>query len=247
MEIFMYTIEVSEHPFYAIPQESDHREVLANFLAMSQAFPHLQSGSHTELAWSYIKNNRDIPREVELTSVVGSFLCWDEMGAFYKTLSNGINALPQILNTTHFHSNMLKKDCKRLLNEDLQPNYTPETRNYLLALYEGLSSSDHATRVAYMVAFETHAGIMILALWDSLAKHFNYPKEKLTYFNLHVGEYDPKEIYHVEMTNRLIEEVVSEEDRSRFDEKYKEAFMLNLKWCADVVSLSTQVANAIAV
>lgn len=243
----MHTIQVSEHPFYSISKEADYREILANFLAMSQAFPYLQSGSHTDLAWSYIKANQDIPREVELTSVVGTFLCWDEMGAFYKTLSNGINALPQILNTSHFHSNMLKKDCKRLLNEDLEPHFSAETRTYLLALYEGLSSADHVKRVAHMVAFETHAGIMILALWDALAKHFNYPKEKLTYFNLHVGEYDPKEIYHVEMTNRLIEEVVSAENRPAFDEEYKKALMLNVNWCQDVVSLSMNVLDPIAV
>lgn len=243
----MFSIEVSEHPFYSIPEKANHTTILANFLAMSQAFPYLQSGSHTDLAWSYIKKNQDIPREVELTSVVGTFLCWDEMGAFYKTLNNDITALPQILNTAHFHSNMLKKDCKRLLNnEELPPEYSLETRAYLLKLFEGLSSPNHVTRVAYMVAFETHAATMISALWDSLAKHFNYPKEKLTYFNLHVGEYDPKEIYHLEMTNRLINEIVPEQDRALFNDELREAYMLNVNWCQDVVDASISVSTTVA-
>ena len=167
------TKEFSLHPFEIIPDSANYEVILSNYLAMSQAFPYLQAGSQSALFFHYMHNNQDVPEPIELTTVVGNFLCWDETGGLNLTLASGLKSLPRLLETRRFHSNLLKKDCNTIFHRNIYPDYSRITKNYLLRLYQGLSDITHDQRVACMVSFEIHADKMITSLWNSLAMHFN--------------------------------------------------------------------------
>lgn len=55
-----------------------------------------------------------------------------------------------------------------------------------------------------MVAFETHAGQMIDALWKSISDLCHLDRDSLSYFRTHVGGADPAEPYHIKMTAESI-------------------------------------------
>lgn len=226
------------HPFSNVGENCDFHTLLSNYLAMSQAFPLLQAGSQKELIFNSMLRNKAIPKEIELTCVVANFLCWDETGGLYPTIANGLKALPRLLETQRFHANILRSDCVKLLNQNIEPNFSPLTTLYLVELYAGLSSLDHIVRLAHMVSFELHAHTMISALWESLIHVFGNPAQKLPYFMLHVGGEDPAERYHVEMTQRLIEEIVKPSQREAFESLFKKAYALNQQWCTALVALS---------
>lgn len=228
----------SEHPFINIPTMANYKNILENYFAMSQAFPYLQAGSQKDLFLHYMNSNQDVPEHIELTSVVGNFLCWDETGALYPTIALGLKALPHILETRRFHSNLLRKDCEFLFNEPIAPQYSAVTKSYLNDLYDGLSSLCQIKRVATMVSFENHANKMISALWDSLIAKFKVKDKALTYFMMHVGGDDPAEAYHVEMTQKLIERTIPEEKLEQFYETFKSSYALHHQWCESVVKSS---------
>lgn len=232
--------EFTQHPFEIIPDDADYQVILSNYLAMSQAFPYLQAGSQKDLFLKYMFNNQDIPEELELTTIVGNFLCWDETGGLNLTLASGLKNLPRLLETRRFHSNLLKKDCATIFSQEIHPDYSDVTRKYLLKLFDGLSHPVHAVRTACMVSFEIHADKMITALWGSLANHFNIEKDKLSYFMTHVGGDDPAEPYHVAMTARLIEKIVAEQQHEAFIAKVKSFYQLHVDWCQDVVNVGMQ-------
>ncbi|MDF2690781.1 MAG: hypothetical protein K0S29_636 [Gammaproteobacteria bacterium] len=237
-------IEFGQHPFTEVSDRANYKTLLANFFAMSQAFPYLQAGSQKDVFLPYLENNQDVPEHVELTSVVGNFLCWDETGGLYPTIAQGLKALPKLLETRRFHANILRSDCEKIFGESIRPSYSAITANYLKTLYEGLSSPCSITRVAFMVSFETHAHTMISALWETLAKKFDVPKQSLSYFGLHVGGEDPAEAYHVEMTENLISRIVGEAQKQEFDTKFKQSLELHYAWCRDIVNLSeNQLSN----
>ncbi len=100
-----------QHPFETIPAIANYEIILSNYLAMSQAFPYLQAGSQKDLFFHYMNHNQDAPESIELTTVVGNFLCWDETGGLNLTLASGLKNLPRLLETRRFHLNLLKKDC----------------------------------------------------------------------------------------------------------------------------------------
>jgi hypothetical protein len=227
------------HSFSSGLNNDNIYKVLGNFLAMSQAFPYIQSVAYKDLVWSCIENNQDISLDIEITSVVGAFLVWDEFGGHYKTLLDGNKGLPRILDTSAFHANLLKEDIKNLLNiDDIKPIYSLITKEYLTELQEGLSSDDRIIRCACMVAFENHAGNMLLALWNSLEKIYkDIDKNSLIYFSVHVGDNDPAEIYHIEMTNKMIELLISEDEIDIFLNYFKKFYKLNYDWCEDIKKL----------
>lgn len=226
-----------QHPYANIPDAANFEIILCNYLAMSQAFPYLQAGSESELFFHYMNQNQDVPEQVEMTAVVGNFLCWDETGGLNLTLASGMKGLPRLLETRRFHSNLLKKDCLAIFGHEINPDYSMLTKKYLLQLYRDLSELSHVDRVACMVSFECHANNMIDALWGSLAKHFNIGKEKLSYFMTHVGGDDPAEAYHVEMTAKLIEKIVPLAQHEDFIDKVKSAYQRYVDWCQSVVDL----------
>ncbi|MDA9523344.1 hypothetical protein XI06_24435 [Bradyrhizobium sp. CCBAU 11434] len=225
------------HPFAAEMSEDQVASLLPEYLAMSQAFPYLQAGSQRDLIFDAMKHNRDLARDIELTSVVANFICWDETGGHGQILQGGKAALPDILVTENFHSNLLRKDASQLLGRAIRPNYGATTKRYLHSLYAGLSSKDPLVRCAYMVAFELHAADMIQSLWITLVKTFKARPDDLEYFRSHVGGEDPAEKYHGEMTSRLIGELVPADRSAHFLDEFDRAYRLSLQWCRDLLRI----------
>jgi hypothetical protein len=236
--------EFPKHPYsYGISCENIEK-ILSQYLAMSQAFPYLQAGSQKNLILNIIDNNIDIRSNIELTSVVGNFLCWDETGGHYIVQKNGNSGLPEILNTDKtFHSNMLKFDIHTLLQKHILPNYSKTTSDYLLNLLNNLEENNDIKRCACMVAFEIHAGIMIEELWLNLVKLFNIDKNDLLYFKTHVGGDDPAEAYHIQMTQNMISKIISVETYDIFIEAFKKNYKLNFDWCASTKEVNHDSSN----
>lgn len=223
------------HPFSHGITISNVESVLLQYLAMSQAFPYIQAGAQKEQIRFAMENNQDMDKRFELTSVVGNFLCWDETGGHAIVRHFGNSGLSKILNTEKtFHANMLREDINTLVGKKAAPNYSKVTVSYLKNLLEGLESLNHIRRCAYMVAFENHAGIMIDSLWHSLSKCYNTPKDNLIYFKVHVGGSDPAEPYHIEMTERMVSEIVESDRIDEFVVEFIDAYALNYNWCSAI-------------
>ncbi|WP_347337136.1 GFA family protein, partial [Bradyrhizobium lablabi] len=232
------------HPFAAEISKDQVASLLPGYFAMSQAFPYLQAGSQKDLVFEAMHRNRGLPKDVELTSVVANFICWDETGGHSRVLQGGNAALPSILDTENFHSKLFRRDASRLLGRAIQPNYSTRTSRYLRALYHGLSSRDAIVRCAHMVAFELHAAEMIQALWTTLVKTFDARSDDLEYFQAHVGGEDPAEKYHGEMTTRLISELVPADCNNRFLDEFDRAYGLSLEWCRNLVGSYSPHGNS---
>jgi hypothetical protein len=218
------------HPFEKAIQANRLESLSAQYFAMSQAFPNLQAGAQKVLYDHHIEIDGKIPEEVEITTAVGAFLVADEVGVIYA-LRNGISGLPTILNTRGFHTNMLEDDIERIVGKKIKPDYSVQTKKYLENLFAGLSSTDKITRVATMVAFETHAERMIKGLWNTIANLTNIKKDELDYFRTHVGGDDPAEKYHVQTTTEMIEKLVSFNEIPTFLSEFKRAYNNNVEWC----------------
>lgn len=54
------------------------------------------------------------------------------------------------------------------------------------------------------------------------------------YFRTHVGGSDPAEPYHIEMTERLVGDVVSHEYRDNFINEFINGYALNYNWCNSI-------------
>jgi hypothetical protein len=225
--------DFTPHPFSHGISGQNVESVLREYLTMSAAFPYIQAGAHHRLISDHLARGEDIAEATELTAAVGFFLCWDEVGGHQTVMEGGRAALPRILETERSHVNMLRGDIKTLLGKELRQGHSRFTRTYLAALEVGLGSPDPVQRVAFMVAFEQHAGTMIEALWRTLTDLFQ-SKERLIYFETHVGGDDPGEAYHVAMTSRMIERVVDEGEKKRFLEEFREAYALNFNWCSAI-------------
>ncbi|QRK11185.1 hypothetical protein JQX13_14580 [Archangium violaceum] len=225
----------SPHPFEAGVESQHLRPLLQNYLAMSQAFPYLQAGAQKELIFDAIQNDHDVPEDVEITSVVGNYLCWDETGGHFTLTRHGISGLPRILETRKtFHANHLRRDIERLVGT-ARPSYAPVTREYLTDLYEGLAHASSLERCATMVAFELHAQRMISGLWGALAAaHPDIQKDELSYFRIHVGGEDPAEPYHVALTCGMLERLVPPEQQEKFLERFEVRYARNVAWCRDI-------------
>lgn len=231
----------SPHPFEEGVESQHLLPLLQNYLAMSQAFPYLQAGAQKDLIFAAIQNDEDVPMDVEVTSVVGNYLCWDETGGHYTLSRHGISGLPRILETFKtFHANHLRRDIERL-GGSARPSYSPVTREYLTKLYEGLAHTSPLERCATMVAFELHAQRMISGLWGALAaSHPGVQKNDLSYFRIHVGGDDPAEPYHVALTCGMLERLVPPEQKSLFLERFEERYARNVAWCRDIRQLGDE-------
>ena len=76
---------------------------------------------------------------------------------------------------------------------------------------------------------------MIDSLWGAISTITNLPRKEFQYFDLHVGGNDPAEKYHVEMTLRLIERVVSSRKHDHFLSEFRHAYQLSFEWCRALV------------
>ncbi|BBH54554.1 hypothetical protein [Fluviispira sanaruensis] len=230
---FLTSLIPSNHPFDSINIEN-MKGFMANYLAMSQAFPYLQAGSQKDLFFNYMNDNKPIDKDLEITSVVGNFLSWDETGGLFITLRKKMAGISEILKTEkYFHSNNLQDDLYMIFGQNISPYYSETTKKYLNKLYEKLSDNDSIKRCATMVSFEVHANNMITSLWDSLANRYNFLiKNELKYFYNHVGGEDPAEQYHVKMTEEMIELIANnEEKRSLFIKYFTENYKFHTEWC----------------
>ena len=223
-----FAVHPLSHGIYASTSEL----VLSQYFAMSQAFPYLQAGAQRKQIKFAMESNLDMDQHFELTAVVGNFLCWDETGGHAVVRHFGNSGLSKILDTRKtFHANMLRNDIVTLTGKILKPYYSKVTVAYLTELLEGLESLDHIKRCAHMVAFENHAGIMIDAFWGSLSQCYEVPKDDLLYFKIHVGGTDPGEPYHIEMTERIVSEIVPDNKIDAFVGEFINAYGLNYDWC----------------
>jgi len=222
------------HSFENGVESGNVRGVMERYFAMSQAFPYLQSGATKDAIFRCLDEGQVIDEAIETTAVVGAFLVADETGVNF-VLAKGIEDLPDILDTrTYFHTNLLRKDLHRLFRRDIAPNYDEVTRAYLKRLFVGLASVDTVKRCAEMVAFETHAGRMIEALWGRLSTLFpQVAKDDLEYFRCHVGD-NGAEPFHQEMTARMIETLIPPSDLDGFFNAFSHAYRRNVEWCAAI-------------
>ncbi|WP_407185207.1 hypothetical protein [Bradyrhizobium centrosematis] len=223
------------HPFTAQMSEDQVAGLLPEYLAMSQAFPYLLAGAQRELVFHAMERNQDIARDIELTSVVANFICWNATGCHGGILRGGKAALPDILLIENIYSNLLRKDAFQLLRKEIRPNYTARTKQYLHSLYAGLSSDNSLVRCAYMIAFELHAADMTKSLCASLVNTFKARPDDHEYFNGHDGGRDPAEKYHGEMTGRLIGELVQLNRGDRFLDGFDRAYRLSFQWCSGLI------------
>lgn len=222
------------HPFGNLTLDRhSFKSLLAEYLAMSMAFPYLQAGSCAAQVLKAIKENKPVRRETELTSVVGAFLVWDELGGWFKTSQRGARGLPDILDTRAVHANILRSDLNLLFDEEIEPHFGEHTQKYLLALFERLSDADDLMRCAIMTSFETHAERMITELWHSLHTAFGIEKKKMRYFMGHVGGPDPAEAYHVKMTESLIN-LIAKHQEERFIQLFVNCYDLHISWCQSI-------------
>jgi pyrroloquinoline quinone (PQQ) biosynthesis protein C len=99
-----------------------------------------------------------------------------------------------------------------------------------------LSDLNVLNRLAHMVAFEMHAGEIVESIWNALKSLYpDINNKDLLYFNIHVGGDDPAEAYHVDMTIRLLADIVSPDDKEEFLSKFKAAYGLHIDWCNKLV------------
>ncbi len=226
------------HPFSQGITSQNSETLMAEFLTMSKLFPYIQAGAHTKLIEQHVLRNEDIPFSTEVTSVVSSFLVWDEFGGHARILRKGQAGLPEILRTKSFHANLLQNDLSKIFNKQVSPSYSSVTKEYLNSLNEGLSSLNTVERVAHMVAFERHANKMIESLWSSLQDLYQVEKDSLIYFKAHVGGDDPAEAYHVAMTSNMIDHLISKSETQEFMTAFSKAYALNYNWCNAIKTLN---------
>lgn len=224
------------HPFLKISSKEQILKMLPHYLAMSLAFPYIQASSHYNIATDIIENNKDFTETEEITFSVSNFLCFEETGGSYILDTYGKSSLTKILDTKQrFHANILRSDIAKFTNENIRPNFADPTKTYLKSLQEGLGNINAIARCAHMVAFESHAEIMISALWRKIYDYFGESDNGIKYFELHVGGADPAEAYHVDIAKKMIQMLVSEDNSNLFLSKFFEALKLNLKWSAAII------------
>ena len=233
---------MDNHPFNDLKSKSQIFAMLPHFLGLSQAFPYIQSGSQLPLILHAIKNNIDVKKDMELTSVVGNFLSWEETGGAFVLETMGKSCLPEILQThTWFHANLLRRDIEKLTGKKVISCFDEPTRSYLLSLLQSLSDLNPIVRVAYMTAFEVHANMVITVLWKQICNNFEVHPDELIYFKIHVGGDDPAEAYHVTMVANLVSQlVVGPEEEQTFLSLATQALHESLNWCTAVSRLQTE-------
>jgi hypothetical protein len=238
-----------DHPFRNGVDKDNFETVIADYLAMSIAFPFIQAGAIHETYKAALRAGGDTDKNAEITGAIGGFLVWDEMGGHKLTLERGNEGLLQLIAThKNYHSHWLREDIRTILGKGVQPHRSAATTRYLDELLDGLSDPRRNRNVAYMIGFECHAQEMITALWDAVCSSFDLPQdERLGYFYGHVGGDAPAEAVHVEMTRRMLAELVPADRRDEFIELCLEGYALNFHWCEAITASSiTRENNAAA-
>ena len=229
-----------EHPFRNGVNKDNFEAVIGDYLAMSIAFPFIQAGAIHETYRAALRAGGDSDKNAEITGAIGTFLVWDEMGGHKLALEKGNKGLLQLFETNrNYHSHWLRGDIRTIFGKDVRPHRSAATKRYLDELLDGLSDARRNRNVAYMIGFECHAEAMITALWDTVCSSFDLPQdERLVYFWGHVGGDAPAEAVHVEMTRRMVAELVPPDRRDEFIELCLEGYALNFRWCQAITGSS---------
>jgi hypothetical protein len=235
-----------DHPFQNGVNKDNFETVIAEYLAMSIAFPFIQAGAVHETYKAALRAGGDTDKNAEIVGAVGTYLVWDEVGGHKLTLESGNNGLLQLPATRrNYHAHWLRRDIRTLLGRDVPPHRSAATVRYLDDLLAGLSDVRRNRNVAYMIGFECHAHAMINALWDGMCAAFELPQdERLVYFWGHVGGEEPAEDVHVEMTRMMVAELVPPEQGEEFIALCLEAYALNFHWCEAIATNSITEAAA---
>jgi hypothetical protein len=223
------------HPFATALDLPRLEKLLPDYLAMSQGFRYVLAAAQKDAFFDAMSENRGVSDKIEMMNSVANFLMWDETGGCDLNLAESKSKLPELLDLRRLHSELLRADAEKLLGHPITPHFSAATHRYLTALYRGLASTDEVVRCAHMVAFELHAGAMIDSLWASIASVTTVPPDELRYFAMHVGGNDPAELYHVEMTQRLIDRVVPASRRESFRASFLDAYAIHVNWCRALV------------
>lgn len=224
------------HPFAHDIEKENVEGVLAEYLGLCLCAPYIIGGSNNQLFQSCIFSGRPIDKKIEITTAISAFLSFDETGNYNKVVKGGHEALPSILDTSDFHSNMLRRDLKMLFKKEISPVHKEYLKNYFVELSDGLSNIDDVKRCAALVALEVHSEIMIQSLWESIMNVFpDIEKNSLIYFYLHVGGDNPAEQYHVAMTEMMINEVVGKENMEPFFKYFRQYYEMNINLCSKIL------------
>lgn len=225
------------HPFLEGIRRDNFEQVAAEFLGLSVSFPYIQAGAIHRSFEHALAASGDADANTEVTSAVGAFLVWDELGGHHAVRQLGDQGLLQLTRPAQlFHSHMLRRDLASLLGRPVQPAYSPATKAYLDGLLDGLSDARGNRNVANMVAFEQHASDALESLWEAVARVFDVPKdEQLAYFHTHVGGDSPAEAVHVELTQRMVDDLVADDARDEFVEHAVQAYDASIRWCRAIV------------
>lgn len=223
------------HPFVNGIHHENAEQVSRRYLAMSLGFPYVQAGAQRGFLDAMIQSNSAADPLVEITTVVGNFLTWDETGGHGAVLTSGNAGLPRILHTDRFHGNLCKSDLSKILDKPIEPEFDI-TGPYLVELRDLLGSQDSIVRCATMVSFERHAELVIRSLWDRLATLFpTNSASELPYFETHVGGDDPAEAYHIQMTQGMIDHIVTTPSEAQmFLKAFECTFATHIRWSADI-------------
>jgi hypothetical protein len=227
--------DVAMEPAWAtrLTRDNAHR-VLSNYVALSQAFPYLMAGAQgVVFRCALDSGDPGAWQSAEATFAVAAYICAEETGANYLLASGGASSLPRLLDTsTAFHANLLSADLGSILglSSRLHAEYSDCTRRYLEELGAFLSDSDPVVRSAHMVAHEVFAGIEISSMSRAIDKALSVQSRTYDYFRIHVGNDDPAEAHHIEMTSRLVDKVVPEGGESSFVDLFEEAYAFNIDW-----------------
>lgn len=231
------------HPFEDGIDKNNFEHVISEFLALSVAFPYIQAGAIYANYSKQIKTNKDVNKNVEVTSVIGSFLIWDEFGGYRLSQEYGNEGLCHLIKVNEiFHSNILRHDIEILLGKRVSPKWGITTNEYLNDLLDGLSDSRNNRNVAYMIAFEKHAQIIIQSIWNAISRVFGTPQDsQLQYFYEHVGGESPAEVYHIEMTQKMISLLVPRNEQEQFLAMCVDAFEVSIRWCESLLAKKSQL------
>ena len=234
-----------DHPFRNGVNKDNFETVIAEYLAMSIAFPFIQAGAIHETYKAALCAGGDTDKNAEITGAIGAYLVWDEVGGHKLTLERGNDGLLQLPATRrNYHAHWLRRDIRTLLGRDVPPHRSAATTRYLDELLGGLSDARRNRNVAYMIGFECHAQKMISALWDAVCSSFSLPHdERLIYFWGHVGGDEPAEDVHVEMTRMMVAELVPPDRREAFIELCLKGYALNFHWCEAITTSSIRGAS----
>lgn len=221
------------HPLNTQIRIDNAQQIAAHFLAISLGFPYAMAGSQRDLMDEFIERNAAPCPLVECTTAVANFLTWDEVGGHYAVLQSGVAGLLNILDTnTNFHGSMLKNDLTRIFNTTIHPEFSI-TGPYLRELCCQFAHSNNARRCAAFASFERHAEICISAFWQGINTLSPLDKRDFKYFDIHIGDDDPAEFYHVQATEGLVEKLGAHHP-DEFLDAFETTFQRHVQWSNDV-------------